>query len=155
MKSDGRLFPQVLISKLSAMGISMLIPRMLAFSAVQRQTAASRSKSPPSTEQQGMSGGVPMTAPMGPFSTLAQTPSFRASLGQCPFDGLGLGFGFGFGFGFGVGGLLQPLQQPLTRVKKRMLKSKKRVTKYLFESITKQRIYVLYISTEYYFLGLV
>lgn len=151
MKSDGRLFPQVLISKLSAMGISMLIPRMLAFSAVQRQTAASRSKSPPSTEQQGMPGGVPMTAPTGPFSTLAQTPSFRASLGQCPFDGLGLGFGFGFGFGFGVGGLLQPLQQPLTRVKKRMLKNKKRVTKYLFESITKQRIYVLY---EYYFLGL-
>lgn len=137
MKSDGRVLPQVLISKLSAIGILMLIPRILAFNAVQRQIAASRSKSPPSTLQQCGSGGVPMTAPTGPFSTLAHTPSFRASLGQCPLDGLGFGFGFGLGFGLGIGGLLQPLQQPLTRVKKRMLENKKRVTKYLFESMTK------------------
>ncbi|KAG5592955.1 hypothetical protein H5410_043469 [Solanum commersonii] len=71
----------------------MLIPRILAFNAVQRQIAASRSKSPPSTVQQCGSGGVPMTAPTGPLSTLAHTPSFRASLGQCPLDGLGFGFG--------------------------------------------------------------
>lgn len=82
-----------------------------------------------------------MTAPTGPFSTLAHTPSFRASLGQCPLDGLGLGLGFGFGLGFGlgIGGLLQPFQQPLTKVKKRMLKNKKSVTKYLFESMTKSK----------------
>jgi hypothetical protein len=46
MKSEGSFFPQVLISKLKEIGISMLMPRMLALIAVQRQTAASRSTSP-------------------------------------------------------------------------------------------------------------
>nr|POF09597.1 hypothetical protein CFP56_54665 [Quercus suber] len=50
--------------------------------AVQRQTAASRSTSPESSEQHGVSGGDPMTVPTAPLSTLAQTPSFSASLGQ-------------------------------------------------------------------------
>lgn len=103
MKSEGRFFPQVLMSRLSEMGMSRLIPRMLAFSAVQRHTAASRSRSPPRTEQQGASGGFPMTVPILPFSNFAHTPSFSASLGQLPFFA-GLGFGFGFGFGHGMVG---------------------------------------------------
>jgi hypothetical protein len=36
MKSEGSFFPQVLISKLKEIGISMLMPRMLALIAVQR-----------------------------------------------------------------------------------------------------------------------
>lgn len=104
MKSEGRFFPQVLMSKLREMGMSRLIPRMLAFSAVQRQRAASRSRSPPRTEQQGASGGFPITVPILPFSNFAHTPNFSASLGQLPLVvGVGVGFGFGLGMvGFGV-----------------------------------------------------
>lgn len=97
MKSEGSFFPQVLISKLKEMGILMLIPRMLALMAVQRHTAASRSRSPCSTEQQGKSGGFPTTAPTVPSSTLAHMPSFRASLGHLLEVGFGLGFGIGLG----------------------------------------------------------
>jgi hypothetical protein len=81
-----------------------LMPRMLALMAVQRQTAASRSTSPASSEQHGVSGGDPMTVPTAPLSTLAQTPSFKASLGQLCWAGVGLGLGFGFGFGLGLVG---------------------------------------------------
>lgn len=102
-----------------------LIPRMLAFKAVQRQIAASRSRRPPSAEQQCGSGGFPTTVPILPFSNLAHTPSFRASLGQCPLLGVGFGVGFGLGLGLGVGMYGQPLLQPLTSVKKRRLKEKK------------------------------
>ncbi|KAJ9555065.1 hypothetical protein OSB04_009679 [Centaurea solstitialis] len=84
MKSLGSSLPQVLISKLSEIGILMLIPRTLAFKAVQRQIAASRSRRPPRAEQQGWSGGFPMTVPMESLSNLAQIPNFKASLGQLP-----------------------------------------------------------------------
>lgn len=40
---------------------------------------------------------------MLPFSNLAHTPNFNASLGQFPWLGVGVGFGFGFGFGRGLG----------------------------------------------------
>ncbi|KAL8114440.1 hypothetical protein AgCh_021335 [Apium graveolens] len=67
---------------------------MLAFKAVQRQSAASRSISPPSNEQQCESGGLPtMVPPTDPLRTLTHIPSLRASLGQFPFDGFGVGFG--------------------------------------------------------------
>lgn len=97
----------MLISKLNEIGMFRLIPRMLAFNAVQRQTAASRSSSPPSAEQHGWSGGLPISVPTLPFRSFAHMPSFRASLGQVPFTGFGFGFGFGFGLGLGTG-LLQP-----------------------------------------------
>ncbi|WRX18417.1 hypothetical protein QQP08_010904 [Theobroma cacao] len=99
MKSEGSCFPQVLMSRLNEMGMLMLMPRTLALMAVQRHTAASRSTSPDSTEQQGVSGGFPTTPPIVPFSNLAQTPSFRASLGQLFVGGEGVGLGFGFGLG--------------------------------------------------------
>ncbi len=86
MKSAGSFLPQVVMSKLREMGMLMLIPRILALMAVQRQMAASRSRSPDKAEQQGVSGGFPTTAPTQPFSNLAQMPSLRASLGQLPFD---------------------------------------------------------------------
>lgn len=89
------------MSKLSEMGMLRLMPRMLALMAVQRQTAASRSTSPASSEQHGVSGGDPMTVPTAPLSTLAQTPSFSASLGQLCGTVVGLGLGFGFGLGLG------------------------------------------------------
>lgn len=84
---------QVLMSKVSEIGMFRLIPRILALMAVQRQTAASRSTRPSSREQQGVpSGGEPITVPSkAPWSTLAHTPSFRASLGQLIF----IGFVFG------------------------------------------------------------
>lgn len=87
------------------MGILRLMPRMLALMAVQRQRATSRSRSPSSTEQHGWSGGDPTTAPIGPLSILAQTPSFNASLGQLLAVELGFGKenGLGLGFGFGIG----------------------------------------------------
>lgn len=92
-KSDGKFLPQVLISKLNAIGISRLMPRMLAFKAVQRQSAASRSIRPPSNEQQCESGGLPTIVPTtDPLRTLAHIPSLRASLGQLPLDGVGVGF---------------------------------------------------------------
>lgn len=79
-----------------------LMPRMLALMAVQRHSAASRSTSPWIREQHGASGGVPTTAPTVPLSNLAQTPSFRASLGQlCVAVGVLLGLGLGFGLGLG------------------------------------------------------
>lgn len=93
MKSEGSFFPQVLMSKLREIGILMLMPRILALMAVQRQTAASRSSSPPKMEQQGVSGGFPMIAPTtDPSSNLAHTPNFRASLGQLFAEEVGFGF---------------------------------------------------------------
>ncbi|KAK9148101.1 hypothetical protein Scep_006858 [Stephania cephalantha] len=41
-----RVLPQVLMSKVREMGMSRIIPRIFAFIAVQRQTAASRSTRP-------------------------------------------------------------------------------------------------------------
>lgn len=89
---------QTLRSKLSEIGISRLIPKILALSAVQRQTAASKSTRFPRRLQHGFTGGVPSVTFNKPLSTLAQTPNFKASLGHlvCELgDGLGVGFGFG------------------------------------------------------------
>lgn len=120
--------PQVLISKLKEIGMSMLMPRMFALMAVQRHTAASRSSSPSSTEQQGVSGGFPTTVPTDPLSNLAQTPSLRASLGQLPFAGDGFGLGFGLGW--------TQVLHPLTRAKNiRLMERKRDVDKNLFDSI--------------------
>lgn len=103
----------MLSSKLSDTGTSSLRPSTLAFIAVQRHTAASRSVRPWRRVQQGVFDGVPKTAPTNPPSKFAQTPSLRASLGQLPFDGVtgvgtegvfGVGFGLGEGVGFGLGG---------------------------------------------------
>ena len=139
----GTFFEQTLRSKLREIGILRLIPKMLALMAVQRQTAASRSKRPWMREQQGCTGGVPMVGLSKPASRSAHTPNLRASLGHLPppdGDGVGVGFGegvgFGFGFGFGLGEGQEP--QALTREKKRMFSAKKRASDAdLFEAISK------------------
>jgi len=87
----GGVFSQALRIKLSEIGILILIPRMLALMAVQRQTATSRSTSPSKIEQHGCSCGDPITAPIGPLSKLAHTPNLSASLGQLFVEGLVLG----------------------------------------------------------------
>ncbi|KAL5728181.1 hypothetical protein ACHQM5_001294 [Ranunculus cassubicifolius] len=103
---------------------------MLALRAVQRHTAASRSARPWIRVQQGATGGEPTITLTNP-STFAHTPSLSVSLGQTPFEGLGVGVGFGCGFGcgFGIGptGVVQVLQA-LTKVKKRMLSDKNRAS---------------------------
>lgn len=95
------------------MGTLRLRPSIFALSAVQRQSAASRSARPLIRLQQGFLGAVPSSKLMRPLSTLAQTPSFRASIGHFPFDEAGLlglsgvvGVGVGvLGVGVGVGDL--------------------------------------------------
>ena len=116
---------QTLRSKLRERGTLRLMPKTLALIAVQRQTAASRSARPWMREQHGVFGGVPITTPSRAPSKLAQTPNFKASLGQVAVVGLGLGVGFGFGFGLGLGGLGQVPHEE-TRAKKRMLTKRKR-----------------------------
>lgn len=87
-------------------------------------------------EQQGVTGGVPRVTLSKPLSTLAHTPSFRASLGHEAWPegpGLGLGFGLGLGLGLGFGRLpgLEPgheLHALVTIAKKRRLSEKKRAS---------------------------
>lgn len=124
--------------------------------AVQRQTAASRSRRPWIREQQGVTGGVPITIPNKPLSKLAHIPSFRASLGHVAVEGVGVvgvpgvgvagvpgvgvagvpgvgvtgpgvGFGVGFGFGFGLG-LGGQLPHAEVKAKKRRLIERKRAS---------------------------
>ena len=120
---------QTLRSRLREIGMFKLFPRILALSAVQRQAAASRSASPFISVQHGSTGGWPRVTLSRPLSTLAQTPSFRASLGHLAVAGLGLGVGLGVGFGLGEG---QPppqgVQLPHAEivVKNRRLRAKKR-----------------------------
>lgn len=114
-----------------------LMPRMFALIAVQRQTAASRSARPWMRVQHGATGGVPIVTLSNPCNTLAQIPSFRASLGHFPVFGLGLGLGFGFGLGFGVG---QPPPHALENVKKRMFTRRKRA---IAEVLLELAIFVL------------
>ncbi|URD84931.1 hypothetical protein MUK42_28469 [Musa troglodytarum] len=67
-----------------------LSPRTLPLRAVHRHTAASRSTTPCSSEQQGCLGGVPSVTLSKPRRTLAQMPSFSASLGHlAPVSGRG------------------------------------------------------------------
>lgn len=120
---------QTLRRRLREIGRFKLIPRTLAFRAVQRQTAASTSASPWMRLQHGSTGGLPRVKSRRPLSTLAQTPSWSVSLGHFPMPELGLGLGVGFGFGLGEG---QPPPQGVQLphadivVKKRRLKTKKR-----------------------------
>lgn len=77
-----------------------------------------------------MSGGFPMTVPTAPSSILAQTPSFRASLGQLCFVGLLIGLGLGIGLGG------KQVLQPLTYAKNMRLRDRKRAAeKDLLDSI--------------------
>ncbi|KAL4354498.1 hypothetical protein GQ457_06G037710 [Hibiscus cannabinus] len=111
-----------------------LSPKTLALSAVQRQTAASRSARPWMREQHGCTGGEPTTT-LTKLSTLAHTPNLRASLGHLPrADGVGVGVGFGLGLGLRlVGG--QGVEA-LPREKKRMLSAKNRAMEAdLFDAI--------------------
>lgn len=112
---------------------------ILALSAVQRHTAASKSTRPSRREQQGFTAGEPTTTFTKP-RTSAHTPNFKVSLGHLPNEGLGEGFGVGFGFGCGLGlgfGVGQ-YPQAVTAVKKRMLSASKAasiVVPHLIEAI--------------------
>nr|DAD18552.1 TPA_asm: hypothetical protein HUJ06_020014 [Nelumbo nucifera] len=100
------------------------MPKILALMAVQRQTAASRLARPWMRLQHGRYGGVPTTT-LTKLSTLAHTPSFKASLGQVPLAaGVGDGVGFGFGFGFGEG----QVPQADVRAKNTRLRERKRAS---------------------------
>ncbi|GJV48257.1 hypothetical protein Tco_1438469 [Tanacetum coccineum] len=67
-------------------------------------------------------------------SCLRITPSFKVSLGQVALAGFGVGLGVGFDLGVGVG--LSHVPQPLTMVKKRRLRARKRTSEaLLFEAI--------------------
>ncbi|KAJ6715059.1 hypothetical protein OIU85_026552 [Salix viminalis] len=71
--------------------------------AVQRQTAASRSRRPSMTLQQGVTGGVPMVTLSNEPSKLAHTPNLSASFGHFPPEELDDGGG-GVDLGGGGGG---------------------------------------------------
>uniref|UniRef100_A0A1J3EZU2 Uncharacterized protein n=1 Tax=Noccaea caerulescens TaxID=107243 RepID=A0A1J3EZU2_NOCCA len=101
------------------------MPKTLAFRAVQRHAAASRSTRPLRTEQQGLTGGLPSWILSRSFRTLAQTPSLRVSLGHFPDEEEGFGVGLGLGLGLGMG--LQPPPHAVVRVKKRMLNVRKSI----------------------------
>uniref|UniRef100_A0A0D3HGG1 Uncharacterized protein n=1 Tax=Oryza barthii TaxID=65489 RepID=A0A0D3HGG1_9ORYZ len=68
--------------RLRSMGMLRLRPSTLALMAVQRQTAASRSTRPSSSEQQGSYGDTAPTLALTRPSTLAHTCSFSASRGH-------------------------------------------------------------------------
>ncbi|KAI7994089.1 hypothetical protein LOK49_LG11G02397 [Camellia lanceoleosa] len=56
--------------------------------------------------QHGFTGGVPIVTLINRGSKLRHTPSFRASMGQVPVEGLGVGVGGGGGGGHRGGGLV-------------------------------------------------
>lgn len=117
------------------MGILRLIPNTFALSAVQRQTAASRSASPSMREQHGVFGGVPIVIPINPPSKSAHTPSFRVSLGQVALLGVVGGGGHGVGLGGGGGGFglgVGQLPHALERVKNTRFSTKKRAIDVVF-----------------------
>ncbi|GJR33502.1 hypothetical protein Tco_1209186 [Tanacetum coccineum] len=91
----------------------------MTFQAVQRQTAASRSRRPPRAEQQGWSGGFPRTVPTESLSNLAHIPSFKASLGQLPLGVIGFSTA-------GTAGVWQ-VKHACVATKKRRLVARKRV----------------------------
>lgn len=78
-------------------GTFKLIPSTLALTAVQRQTAASKSAKPSNNAQHLLEAGDPRTTLTSPRRS-AQAPSFNVSLGHLP-AGAGVGFGFGLGVG--------------------------------------------------------
>ncbi|XP_017253768.1 uncharacterized protein LOC108223838 [Daucus carota subsp. sativus] len=65
-----------------ATGKSMTVPITLALIALQRQTAASKSKRPSMILQHGIFGGLPISGPIVLPSMSPQTPSLRTSLGH-------------------------------------------------------------------------
>jgi len=77
LKPDGTFLPQWFRTTFKEMGTLRLIPRTLAFRAVQRQTAASRSTRPLIRAQQLDVGG---RETLTTSNTLAHTLSLRASL---------------------------------------------------------------------------
>ncbi|KAJ7011418.1 hypothetical protein NC653_001754 [Populus alba x Populus x berolinensis] len=103
------------------------MPKMLALMAVQRQTAASRSRRPWMTLQQGFTGGVPTVTLSNEPSKSAHTPNLSASFGHFPPEGFGVGVGT-VGVGLGLGGGGQLLLLAVTREKKRRLTARKRAS---------------------------
>ncbi|URD84930.1 hypothetical protein MUK42_28469 [Musa troglodytarum] len=110
-----------------------LSPRTLPLRAVHRHTAASRSTTPCSSEQQGCLGGVPSVTLSKPRRTLAQMPSFSASLGHLApvSDGRFCSCGTvswwrGSGRGRCSGGL--PLLAAVARWEKRRLRVRRRAS---------------------------
>lgn len=101
------------------------MPRMLALSAVQRQTAASRSTKPSMRLQHGLTGGAPNVT-FNKLSALTQTPSFIVSFGHVWMAG-GVGEG-GLGL-YDPGG--QPERAASVIVKKMMFKAKKMAREFL------------------------
>nr|GMC56726.1 blocked early in transport 1 [Ipomoea batatas] len=87
MKPVGTVFWQALTRALRATGTSRLIPSTLAFRAVQRQAATSKSASPARRVQHGLVGACPSSMLTSPPSRLAHTPSFSVSRGQYGFTG--------------------------------------------------------------------
>nr|GMC51399.1 transmembrane protein [Ipomoea batatas] len=87
MSKVGTVFWQALTRALRATGTSRLIPSTLAFRAVQRQAATSKSASPARREQHGLVGACPTSMLTSPPSRLAHTPSFSVSRGQYGFTG--------------------------------------------------------------------
>ena len=98
------------------------MPRMLALSAVQRQTAASRSTRPSMRLQHGLTGGAPNVT-FNKLSALTQTPSFTVSFGHV-WIAVGVGLGL-----YGPGG--QPERAASVRAKKSMFKTRKMAREFL------------------------
>lgn len=110
---------------------------MLALMAVQRQTAASRSRRPWMREQHGVLGGEPMVTLSKEPSKSAQTPNLRASLGQVP-------WGVGFGLGLGQEPQLRQEPQALTREKKRKLTARRSASDAeRFEAISQSKSFLV------------
>lgn len=78
---SGRVPPQALRAKLRWMGVLVVMPRMLSLSALQKQSAISRSSRPKRTEQQGLIAGAPRFKLMR-LRIFAQVESLSWSLGQ-------------------------------------------------------------------------
>ncbi|KAM0880548.1 hypothetical protein ACQ4PT_033498 [Festuca glaucescens] len=90
------------------------MPRTLALTAVQRQTAASRSTNPFSSGQHSSCVGTPTLRPSSPPRTFAHTLSLSTSMEHCPPPPL-----------YGVGtttGVWQYGSQPCTVMAERRLK---------------------------------
>ena len=120
MKLAGACNEQKLKRKVNEMGMSMLVPQMLALRAVQRQTAASKPTRPWKKEQQGVLG-TPIEKLALPSSIFEHTPSLSVSRGHPAGLGLAGVGGFGVG-GLGFGGLGKgQSKSPDTFAIKRML----------------------------------
>ncbi|KAL6007881.1 hypothetical protein ACLOJK_033385 [Asimina triloba] len=132
--------PQSFKTKLREIGMLRLMPSTLALRAVHRHKAASRFARPWIREQHGSVGGDPTTTFTNP-SKLAQTPSFKASLGHLPREGVGVGVGRGLG-GLGLQEhLLQRhglLSVAVAKARKRRFRQMKRAADAeFFEAISK------------------